>query len=217
MEWIWHNVAAGDPQPNDPHREYCWNCGGMTDWESGSRSTGEGMWDRERYKHCAQCGQDTNPPEDAPDTCLTCRSPNMTHVRDYHNERGEPNTKETVCNDCGSPSYEHYPGMPRKPVVYEGQDGERYVDCPCGNQVGLWNGWANPCGKCNREYSGSGGLLAPRSQWGVETGEDFSGPDINYDMMWGTANDPNLRQPMPEEEDVPKRDPGEPFGFKLME
>lgn len=60
---------------------------------------------------------------------------------------------------------------------------ERYVTpaavrCECGAEVDLWNSWANTCDACGREYNGSGQLLAPREQWGEETGEtqaDFLG------------------------------------------
>jgi hypothetical protein len=45
--------------------------------------------------------------------------------------------------------------------------------CDCGARVHLGDSWANECGRCGREYNGSGQLLAPRSQWGWETGEEF--------------------------------------------
>lgn len=44
--------------------------------------------------------------------------------------------------------------------------------CECGRKVTLWDGWSNEC-DCGREFNGSGQLLAPRSQWGEETGEQF--------------------------------------------
>lgn len=43
----------------------------------------------------------------------------------------------------------------------------------CGKEVELWNSWANECRKCGTEYNGFGQMLAPREQWGIETGEDF--------------------------------------------
>ena len=49
----------------------------------------------------------------------------------------------------------------------------KVIRCQCGKQVELLSGWANECEKCEREYNGSGQLLAPRSQWGEETGEGF--------------------------------------------
>jgi hypothetical protein len=52
------------------------------------------------------------------------------------------------------------------------------VRCVCGAEVELASTWANSCEVCDREYNGSGQLLAPRSQWGEETGEtsaDFIG------------------------------------------
>ena len=46
------------------------------------------------------------------------------------------------------------------------------LKCDCGKRVNLHSGWANEC-ECGREYNGSGQLLAPREQWGEETGETF--------------------------------------------
>lgn len=41
--------------------------------------------------------------------------------------------------------------------------------CACGDEVPL-DGFTNPC-LCGRDYNFAGQLLAPRSQWGEETGE----------------------------------------------
>lgn len=43
--------------------------------------------------------------------------------------------------------------------------------CECGKPVTLHSGWSNEC-DCGLEFNGSGQLLAPRSQWGHETGEE---------------------------------------------
>lgn len=43
--------------------------------------------------------------------------------------------------------------------------------CDCGEEVTL-SGFTNPC-DCGRDYDSNGGLLAPRSQWGEETGESL--------------------------------------------
>jgi hypothetical protein len=47
------------------------------------------------------------------------------------------------------------------------------IKCHCGRHVTLGSSWANECDNCHREYNQSGQLLAPRSQWGWETGEVF--------------------------------------------
>jgi hypothetical protein len=47
------------------------------------------------------------------------------------------------------------------------------VKCDCGAEVHCDNAWANPCEDCDREYGSGGYQLAPRSQWGEETGETF--------------------------------------------
>jgi hypothetical protein len=41
----------------------------------------------------------------------------------------------------------------------------------CGATVKLYSHWANACDRCSAEYNGSGQRLAPRSQWGEETGD----------------------------------------------
>ena len=45
--------------------------------------------------------------------------------------------------------------------------------CDCGCEVTL-DRFTNTCDGCNRDYNGSGQLLAPRSQWGEETGESYA-------------------------------------------
>lgn len=47
------------------------------------------------------------------------------------------------------------------------------LECDCGHKLYLDSCWANECEKCHTEYNGSGQKLAPRSQWGEETGETF--------------------------------------------
>lgn len=47
---------------------------------------------------------------------------------------------------------------------------------PCNRAVLLSSGWSNQCPNyehCQSEYNGAGQRLAPRSQWGEETGEQF--------------------------------------------
>lgn len=52
-------------------------------------------------------------------------------------------------------------------------EGERIGKCSCGEAVGL-SGFTNTCPKCGRDYNSSGQELAPRKQWGCETGESLS-------------------------------------------
>jgi hypothetical protein len=47
------------------------------------------------------------------------------------------------------------------------------VRCHCGEIITLSDHFANMCEKCETEYGFNGGQLAPRSQWGYETGENF--------------------------------------------
>lgn len=46
-------------------------------------------------------------------------------------------------------------------------------ECYCGAHVTL-HGFTNTCDECERDYNMSGQLLAPREQWGEETGEHWS-------------------------------------------
>jgi len=48
----------------------------------------------------------------------------------------------------------------------------RVVRCDCGAEVECSSWWSNAC-DCGTEYNGAGQTLAPRSQWGEETGETF--------------------------------------------
>lgn len=56
--------------------------------------------------------------------------------------------------------------------------GYRQTRCHCGRYVELYDAFLNTC-DCGRDYDGAGNLLAPREQWGEETGEslaDILGP-----------------------------------------
>lgn len=48
------------------------------------------------------------------------------------------------------------------------------IECVCGAEVFLDNIMTNTCERCDRDYNINGQLLAPRSQWGEETGEYLS-------------------------------------------
>ncbi len=45
--------------------------------------------------------------------------------------------------------------------------------CQCGEKIDLGD-FTNTCGCCGRDYNSSGQELAPREQWGEETGEHWS-------------------------------------------
>jgi len=46
--------------------------------------------------------------------------------------------------------------------------------CDCGNIVALRDSFSNECTECGKSYNSAGQLLAPKSQWGGETGSIFS-------------------------------------------
>jgi hypothetical protein len=53
----------------------------------------------------------------------------------------------------------------------EYQKGYVVVKCDCGRKVECHH-FTNTC-ECGADYNWNGELLAPRSQWGAETGEDW--------------------------------------------
>jgi len=61
-------------------------------------------------------------------------------------------------------------------AVYNEETGQLISDavgrCSCGRNV-LLDSFTCPC-DCGRDYNQSGDLLAPREQWGEETGEHWS-------------------------------------------
>ena len=58
----------------------------------------------------------------------------------------------------------------------------RIGKCDCGAELYL-HGWICPC-DCGREYNSSGDLLAPRHQWGHETGEHPSDIAMAESYRW---------------------------------
>jgi hypothetical protein len=70
-------------------------------------------------------------------------------------------TARAECRDTGVMAYTHH--------YRESAEGI----CDCGRTIVLDCPWVNTCDHCGREYNGSGQELAPREQWGEETGESF--------------------------------------------
>jgi len=79
---------------------------------------------------------------------------------------------------------------PQEEVRYEGvQENVRHywqsgvIKCDCGKRFDYDDSWMNTCPHCGADYDGNGNRLAPRSQWGYETGESLS------DITTGVYND----------------------------
>lgn len=49
----------------------------------------------------------------------------------------------------------------------------------CGETLDL-SAFTNTCARCGRDYNSMGQELAPRSQWGEETGEPWYAGDLGY-------------------------------------
>lgn len=64
--------------------------------------------------------------------------------------------------DCGIVRYEY------------GQIEPSVLRCDCGAELVLYDPFLETCEKCGADYNGCGQRLAPRSQWGEETGESLS-------------------------------------------
>lgn len=77
-------------------------------------------------------------------------------------------------NKCWSRSY-----VPAITVECEVKTFERLITepailkCSCGDTVTL-RCFTNTCSECHTDYNMSGQALAPRSQWGEETGENVA-------------------------------------------
>ena len=48
------------------------------------------------------------------------------------------------------------------------------IRCRCGHGEVELGGFTNTCDRCGRDYNWNGDLLAPRDQWGEETGESVA-------------------------------------------
>lgn len=51
------------------------------------------------------------------------------------------------------------------------------ITCACGVRVEC-RAFTNTCHNCGADYNSCGSRLAPRSQWGEDTGESFTSVDI---------------------------------------
>jgi ribosomal protein L37E len=69
---------------------------------------------------------------------------------------------------------------------------EQEIKCRCGRKLVLWSAWLNTCSNCGQDYNGFGQALAPRSQWGEETGEHPAdvamGGYTDYELAMGLDN-----------------------------
>lgn len=90
-------------------------------------------------------------------------------------------SKVSISNHEGETRYIRVPGTGEKVTlkvnreVISHQNREiipAVGECECGKDVEL-HGFTNTC-ECGADYNMSGQLLAPRSQWGEETGESLS-------------------------------------------
>lgn len=81
-----------------------------------------------------------------------------------HNPFGK---EESPCR-CGDTMYPVLPGFTEPQLV----KGFVEVRCDCRRKV-ICSGMSTTC-DCGRDYNWNGDLLAPRNQWGEETGEHWT-------------------------------------------
>lgn len=67
-------------------------------------------------------------------------------------------------------------------VWYENASTHRIIECEkCRRHVELYDAFCTTCDHCGADYNGAGQRLAPRSQWGWETGETLGDIFNDYD------------------------------------
>jgi hypothetical protein len=97
------------------------------------------------------------------------------------NKCGCGNTKDMTEMPCPHPDCDGYRHV--QAITYRIRiPGYILVECDCGEEV-VCQGFTSTC-ECGADYNGSGQRLAPREQWGEETGEtytDIVGPGDPYD------------------------------------
>lgn len=59
-------------------------------------------------------------------------------------------------------------------AAYDDNERPVAIKCDCGSLLSWSPGYDETCDKCGTEYNSSGQMLAPRHQWGEETGEQFA-------------------------------------------
>ncbi len=80
-----------------------------------------------------------------------------------------PCRNTSVCEACAK---DILGGKIQRYRIHYGRSGALRLVCQCKREVVCF-GFTNTC-VCGRDYNMSGQLLAPRSQWGAETGESVS-------------------------------------------
>jgi hypothetical protein len=58
-------------------------------------------------------------------------------------------------------------------AAYDNNERPVGIKCDCGCLLSWSPGYDETCDRCGTEYNSSGTQLAPRHQWGEETGESF--------------------------------------------
>lgn len=162
-------------------------------------------------KQCTNCGKsrDSHERVDFRPDCPSCKAVAAFDkiVPDWHEQLRENNKLRQ--------DYRWYDGVPKhkscRSCDFEGtrEDLEDHAEktdhykmpvtvahCPCGSTVHC-DGFTSTCGECGRDYGGNGDILAPRSQWGAETGESWR------DVLEVDEHEPGYFLDHPDEPTVP--------------
>lgn len=91
-------------------------------------------------------------------------------------------TLETVCMNQKLFSNRQKAEIAREKIVFELQANSdiyihynkcfKRIKCNCGESIDCLE-FTNTCDNCEADYNMQGDLLAPRKQWGIETGEQW--------------------------------------------
>lgn len=81
--------------------------------------------------------------------------------KEFDTTEGASDFRDNVLANLKADEYSHWAKV--YPVVI----------CACGAKI-ICTGFTNTCDRCDSDYNFAGALLAPREQWGEETGEHCS-------------------------------------------
>jgi len=98
------------------------------------------------------------------------------------NQCGCGNAKDMTEGPCPRPSCSGH-RLVRIVERFDRTPGYVIVKCDCGEEV-MCHGFTSTCDNCEADYNWAGQRLAPREQWGEETGEtyaDITGPGDPFD------------------------------------
>lgn len=106
--------------------------------------------------------------KEIPYSSASCKNCGDGYIISENGESVSPQHKEYLGKKCGcGGTYELEVGF-----IIEKTPAHVIVECDCGEKI-VCIGFTNTCPTCDADYNWNGERLAPRSEWGWETGEVF--------------------------------------------